>query len=221
MFDHREVAYWFVLVAQMTRHRPGDHPRQRATSSNATQMNQVINPSAAIRLQHLGHTMPIDVLIASRRKVASTGTTMLPECYPMTVTKISTTIDGRTYSARITQAKFSAYVEVWGDGWDYAENIATSDAMAAMKAATRRVDRRTFPAAHADVLRMAAVICTRCTKSTADAVQDLDDGPKGRSARDEQAGRSPTGSGSRRPHQSLPRQRSRTEQLPTALQRGQ
>lgn len=79
----------------------------------------------------------------------------------MNVTQIEATIGGRTYYARITQAATTAYVEVWGNGWDYAENIATSDAKAAMIDATRPGATDAFSAAQANVLRMAAVVYTR------------------------------------------------------------
>jgi hypothetical protein len=84
------------------------------------------------------------------------------------VTTISTTIGDRTYSARVTQAKSTAYVEVWGDGWDYAENIAPSDARAAMIDATHLGNRHMFPAEQANVLRMAAVVYTHHARFSAD-----------------------------------------------------
>jgi hypothetical protein len=76
------------------------------------------------------------------------------------VTQIEATIGGRTYFTRITQADTTAYVEVWGNGWDYAENIDTSDAKAAMIDATRLGAMNAFSAAQANVLRMAAVVYT-------------------------------------------------------------
>jgi hypothetical protein len=93
--------------------------------------------------------------------VAETGTTTSRSAISVNVTKISATIGGRTYNARITQAETTAYVEVWGDGWDYAENICTRDAKAAMVDATRLGSRHRFPAAQVNVLRMAAVVYTR------------------------------------------------------------
>ena len=57
---------------------------------------------------------------------------------------------------------------------DYAENIATSDAKAAMIDANT-LGNRVFPAAHTNILRMAAVVYARHSGSATDVTPDLGD----------------------------------------------